>query len=1090
MIENRTGYPHPTPIELTVEAKNDIVAEAHSVNQHQDGAAGEVSVGNSNGLVAIEAAPVHVSTLKQSPAANAMTLEMARAKTVGLSGKKYWRSLDELQDTPGFNEMLQREFPSQASEWVDPVSRRGFLKLMSASLALAGLSGCTKQPDEAIYPYIKQPEDLILGKPVYFATAYPFPTGAVPLLVKSDAYRPIKLEGNPEHPYNRGTSDAITQATLLGLYDPDRSQHVTYRGENSQFAAFQAALRAKLAETKASGGAGIVFLSTTVTSPTLASQWKQAQALYPNLKLVQYDPVNRDSARAASKAAFGEYLDAQYRLEGADVIVSLDADFLSGIAHPGFLRLAGDYAKRRKLESGVEMNRLYSVESTTTTTGLKADHRLAVKASQVEPVALKLQEMVGSGGAVAGAWPAETSKFLEVLAKDLKANAGKCVVIPGEQQPASVHLAAIAINQALGNVGKTVVYTETVNPLPSEQTADLKALVADMNAGEVQWLIVLNSNPLYSAPADLDFESALKNVDTLAHLGAYLDETAQVAQWHINSAHYLETWSDVRAYDGTISIVQPMIEPLYGGRTSHDVIQSLLDSPDVSAYTAVRENWKPMVKGDFEAEWRKALHAGFLEGSDFEAKTVSAKAGATLPSSPAAGNDGFEVIFRPDPNVYDGRFAHISWLQELPKPVTNLSWDNAALVSMDTLGKLKLTEADIIEIEVNGRKVNAPLLMMPGHPNDSITVYLGSGRRAGSRVSGGVGFDAYLIRTSDTPLFAQGAKVRSMGGRWDLAVTKSHYQDHRSVSDGGDGSGTHSIEGNEAEDRGIIRYATLDEFRKNPNFAHEGEVSSHDLESKDTSLFPNYTYDKNAWGMAIDLNSCVGCNACIMSCYAENNIAVVGKQQVKIGRLMQWLRIDTYFEGDLESPKAHFQPMTCQHCENAPCEQVCPVGATVHTPEGLNTMVYNRCVGTRYCANNCPYKVRRFNFLLYSDYETESLKLMRNPDVSVRSRGVMEKCTYCLQRISAAKIDADKENREIRDGEIVTACQQACPTSAIEFGNINDKNSRVAKLKAQQRDYSVLADLNTRPRTTYTAGVINPNPELAEAHTIHAPENS
>ena len=1087
MIESRNGYPHPTPKELTVEAKNDIVAEAHSVNQHQDEAAGEMSMENSSGLVAIEAAPVHVSTLKESPAANAMTLEMARAKTAGLTGKKYWRSLDELADTPGFDEMLQREFPSQASEWVDPVSRRGFLKLMSASLALAGLSGCTKQPDEAIYPYIKQPEDLILGKPVYFATAYPFPTGAVPLLVKSDAYRPIKLEGNPEHPYNRGSSDAMTQGTLLGLYDPDRSPRVTYRGENSQWAAFQSAFRSKLAETKSSGGSGIVFLTSTVTSPTLANQWKQAQALYPNLKLVQYDPVNRDSARAASKAAFGEYVDAQYRLDGADVIVSLDADFLSGIAHPGFLRLAGDYAKRRKLEPGVEMNRLYSVESTTTTTGLKAEHRLAVKASQVESVALQLQELLGAGGSAAGGTgAAETSKFLEALAKDLKTNAGKSVVIPGEQQSPTVHLAAIAINQALGNVGKTVVYTETVNPLPTEQTADLRALVADINAGKVQWLVVLNSNPLYSAPADLDFESALKNVDTLAHLGAYLDETAQFAQWHINSAHYLEMWSDVRAYDGTVTIIQPMIEPLYGGHSSHDVLQSILETPDVSAFEAVRETWKPLVKGDFEAAWRKALHAGFIDGSDFDAKTVSAKAGASLPASPAASSDGFEVIFRPDPNIYDGRLAHISWLQELPKPVTNLSWDNAALVSMDTIGKLKLTEADIIEIELNGRKVNAPLLVMPGHPNDSITVYLGSGRRTGSRVAGGVGFNAYLIRTSDSPLFAQGAKVKATGGRWDLAVTKSHYGDHRSVSDGGDGSGTHSLEGNEAADRGIIRYATLEEFRANPAFAQEG----HEKPAQDESLFPSYRYDKNAWGMAIDLNSCVGCNACVVSCYAENNIAVVGKQQVKIGRNMQWLRIDTYFEGDLESPKAHFQPMTCQHCENAPCEQVCPVGATVHTPEGLNTMVYNRCVGTRYCANNCPYKVRRFNFLLFSDYETESLKLMRNPDVSVRSRGVMEKCTYCLQRISAAKIDADKENREIRDGEIVTACQQACPTNAIEFGNINDKNSRVAKLKAQQRDYQVLADLNTRPRTTYTAGVINPNPELAEAHTIHAPENS
>jgi MoCo/4Fe-4S cofactor protein with predicted Tat translocation signal len=1085
MKESRKGLTAVAATTFTAKVSNNIVGQAKS-DSARDGK--DMSAETGSGLVAIEAAPaamLHVSELKQSPQTNAMTLEAARARVNGKSGKKYWRSLDELADTPGFHEMLEREFPGQASEWVDPVSRRGFLKLMSASLALAGLSGCTKQPDELIYPYVKQPEDLILGKPVYFATAHPFPTGAVPLLVKSDAYRPIKLEGNPEHPYNRGTSDALTQGTLLGMYDPDRSQHVVYRGEPSTWAAFQSALLAKLAEKKSAGGEGIVFLSSTITSPTLAAQWKKGQALYPNLKLVQYDPVNRDSAYAASKAVFGEYVDAQYRLDAADVIVSLDADFLSGIAHPGFLKLAADYAKRRKLEPGVEMNRLYSVESTTTTTGMKAEHRLGVKASQVEAIATGLQMVLSGAVETRVEHSTEGAKFIEALIKDLKANAGKCVVIPGEQQSAAVHLAAIAINQALGNVGKTVIYTETVNPLPSEQTAGMRALVSDMNAGKVEWLVVLNANPLYDAPVDLDFETALSKVDTLAHLGAYNNETGVISQWHVNSAHYLEMWSDVRAYDGTVTVIQPMIEPLYGGHTAHDVIQSLLDAPDMSAYEAVRETWKPVLKGDFDSAWRKTLHAGFVEGSAYEPKTVSAKAGASLPSPAAANTDGFEIIFRPDPNIYDGRYANNGWLQELPKPVTNLSWDNAALVSMDMLGKLKLTEADIIEIELNGRKVLAPVLVMPGHPNDSITLYLGYGRRMSSRVALGTGFNAYAIRTSDAPLFAAGAKVRSTGKRWDLAVTKSHYNDDRSKANGGDGSGTHSLEGNEAATRGIIRYATLEEFRANPAFAQEG----HEAPAKDDSLFPSYRYDKNAWGMAIDLNSCVGCNACVVSCYAENNIAVVGKEQVKIGRNMQWLRIDTYFEGDLETPKAHFQPMTCQHCENAPCEQVCPVGATIHTPEGLNAMVYNRCVGTRYCANNCPYKVRRFNFLLFSDYETESLKLMRNPDVSVRSRGVMEKCTYCLQRISAAKIDADKENREIRDGEIITACQQACPTHAIEFGNINDKNSRVAKLKAQQRDYQVLADLNTRPRTTYTAGVINPNPELSEAPVVHAPEH-
>jgi MoCo/4Fe-4S cofactor protein with predicted Tat translocation signal len=1023
-----------------------------------------------------------------SPQQAGLTLEQARASLNGKGGKKYWRSLDELADTPQFHEMLAREFPQQTSEWIDPVSRRGFLKVMGASLALAGLSGCTKQPDEPIYPYIKAPEDLILGKPVYFASAHPFPTGAVPLLVKSDAYRPVKLEGNPEHPVNRGTSDAFTQASLLDLYDPDRSQHVIYRDENREWAAFQAVFRAMLFDKRKTGGAGVYFLSGTITSPTLAAQWKKGQSTYPNAKLVQYDPVNRDSAYAASKQAFGDIADAQYKLDAADVIVSLDADFLSGAAYPGFHKLAGDYGRRRKLD-GAEMNRLYSVESSTTTTGLKAEHRLAVRASEVAAFAATLAAAVGAGSAPAGyAWSQDAQAFLAAVAKDLKANAGKSVVIPGEQQSPEVHLAAIAINQALGNVGKSVIYTDTFNPLPSLQTQDLEALVADMNAGKVEWLVILNANPVYSAPVDLDFEAALGKVKTIAHLGSHRDETGRAAEWHIPAAHYLESWSDARAYDGTLTVIQPMIDPLYGGRTAHDIFQSLLDNPDTSAYEAVRDTWKQQLtaKGDFEANWRKALHDGFIDGTAFAAKAVSGRVGA-LNIVPAQ-HDAMEIVFRPDPSLYDGRYANNGWLQELPKPVTNLSWDNAALMSYPTLQKLSLVEHDVIEIALNGKKLRAAVLAVPGHADNSITLYLGHGRRAAGRVGSGTGFNAYAIRSSDAPLFQTGATISKTGEKYEFAVTKSHYTDMRSVGNGGDGSGTHSIEGNESLDRGIVRYATLDEFKKNPNFAHEGEGRSEP--EADTTMFPAYRYDKNAWGMTIDMNSCVGCNACIVSCYAENNIAVVGKHQVKVGRNMQWLRIDTYFEGDLAAPRAHFQPMTCQHCENAPCEQVCPVGATVHTPEGLNTMVYNRCVGTRYCSNNCPYKVRRFNFLLFSDYETESLKLMRNPDVTVRSRGVMEKCSYCLQRINAVKIEADKENREIRDGEIVTACQQACPTSAIVFGNINDRNSRVAKLKAQQRSYGVLADLNTRPRTTYIAEVINTNSELAAGREEFVPQQT
>jgi molybdopterin-containing oxidoreductase family iron-sulfur binding subunit len=1006
-----------------------------------------------------------------------MSLVQVREKLKNTKGKRYWRSVDELANTPDFQAAVEREFPSAAQEWVDPVSRRGFMKLMGASMALAGMAGCAKQPDEPIYPYVKAPEDLILGKPNYFATAHPFVTGAVPTLVKADSFRPIKVDGNPEHPYNVGSSDVFTQGTLLDLYDPDRSQKATFDGENRGYEEFAEVFKHAVSESK--DGTGIYFLSSTITSPTLARQWSEVQKAYPKAKLVQYDPAIAGTSLTGAGST-------QYSLADADVIVSLDADFLSGASYPGFHKLVREYAARRKNPNN--LNRLYVIEATPSTTGMKAEHRLGLRASEIPAFAAALAAAVGASGVSAPSysWTDAQQKYLAALAKDLKAHAGKSVVIPGLYQDASVTAIAAAINQALGNTGKTVqVSSQPLNPVPSDQVADLKALVADLNAGKVDWLVMLNANPIYNAPADLEFATALGKAKTSVHLGSHVDETGQTADWHIPAAHSLESWSDARSYDGTYTIVQPLIDPLYGGKTAHNVFQLLLNDPLVSPYDAVRETAKTYIKGDFETGWRKALHDGWVDGTAFDTKAstdVAVKGAIPTPSS----KDAIEIIFRPDPNIYDGRFSNVGWLQELPKPVTNLSWDNAALVSGATLTKLGVEEDDILEITVNGRKVKAPVVVAPGHPDNSVTVHLGYGRSFAGRVGSGAGFNAYLIRTSDAPFYATGS-VKKVDGKWGTAITKSHYQDHRGEMFGQPkGHDNNSLEGDEAiGERGIIRYATLDEYKQHPGFANEGE--GHEKTEMGNSMFPNWTYEGNAWGMSIDMNSCVGCNACIVGCYAENNIAVVGKQQVRIGRNMQWLRIDTYYEGDLSAPRAHFQPMTCQHCENAPCEQVCPVGATVHTPEGLNTMVYNRCVGTRYCSNNCPYKVRRFNFLLFSDFETESLKLMRNPDVSVRSRGVMEKCSYCVQRIQAVKIESDKENRAIRDGEIQTACQQACPAQAITFGNLNDKGSRVAKLRGDERTYQVLADINTRPRTTYVAAVINPNSELEETPVEHAP---
>ncbi|MGH9606168.1 MAG: TAT-variant-translocated molybdopterin oxidoreductase [Terracidiphilus sp.] len=1022
-----------------------------------------------------------------------MTLAAVRQELKGVKGKKFWRSLDELADTPEFRAAVEQEFPSAAQEWVDPVSRRGFLKLMGASMALAGLAGCTKQPEELIYPYVKAPADLVLGEPMYFATAHPFTTGAIPLLIKSSEFRPIKVDGNPEHAYSKGGSDPFSQGTLLGMYDPDRSQHILYRGENREWGDFVEAFTAKMASTK--DGTGIYFLSAGITSPSLARQWQAVAAAYPKAKLVQYEP-----AIAGTWAEKG--INAQFDLSEADILVSLDADFISGAAYPGFHKLVREYAKRRKRpENG--MNRLYAIESSTTTTGMKAEHRQLLRASEIPAFTAELASALGVAGVNSPAyeWSYGQKQFLAALVKDLKANPGKSAVLPGLYQDPSVYAMAMAINSELGNVGKTVfVSAETVNPMPSDQFGDMKALVADMNAGKVNWLVMLDSNPIYNAPADLGFASAFSKVNTHVHLGSHLDETGQISEWHINSAHYLESWSDCRAYDGTVSVVQPMIAPLYNGKSAHEIFQVLLNEPMLSAYAVVRETWKDKLTSScagictgptsFEEAWRKSLHDGWIEGTAFD-KTAAVKVDASYKGSVPAPSpkDSLEIIFRPDPAVYDGRWANVGWLQELPKPITNLCWDNGAMLPGALITKLGVGEEDIVEMCVGDGKVKAPVVDMFGHPQNSVTTHLGYGREFAGRVGAGLGFNAYAIRNTWSPFYATGS-IRHVPGKWGVAITKSHYQDHRGKMFGEQGTGDNSLEGDEAlGERAIVRYATLDEFKKNPNFAHEG--FERETPSMDTSLFPNWDYSKaataNKWGMSIDMNSCVGCNACIVSCYAENNIAVVGKQQARIGRTMQWIRIDTYFEGDLSAPRAHMQPMLCQQCEDAPCELVCPVGATLHTPEGLNMMVYNRCVGTRYCSNNCPYKVRRFNFLLYSDYETESLKLMRNPDVTVRSRGVMEKCSYCIQRIEAAKITADKENRPIRDGEIVTACQQACPAQAIVFGNLNDNTSRVTKLRGNQRTYQVIADINTRPRTTYIAEVLNLNPALEETPVEHDP---
>jgi len=1007
-----------------------------------------------------------------------MTLEQARSRLEGKRGQQYWRSLEELSQEPGFTELLHREFPRQASEWVDPVSRRGFLKLMGASLALAGLAGCTRQPPEYIVPYVEQPEDLIPGKPMYFATARPASMGAQPLLVESHEFRPTKLEGNPDHPYSggyplgRGATDMQSQASILDLYDPDRAQAATFKGEQRTFGDFVSNFREALAGEKGMQGAGVRLLTNTIVSPTLANQIRGILQANPQAKWYQWEGMNRDNARAGSRLAFGQYLEPHYNLRDADVILSLDADFLSGGHFPGFLKLARDFASRRKLIDTTEMSRFYVVESHATATGLKADNRLGMPGWQVAQFAGALGQAVGAGSS-GKVELKEAQAFLDAVVKDLQAHRGRSVVIPGEQQSPEVHALAASINNALGNIGKTVNYAEPVEIVPTEQAAGIKELVADMKAGKVNLLLILDANPVYSAPDDLDFAGAMDKVKLRAIASTYTNETSRLCHWHVPLSHYLEYWSDARAFDGTVSIVQPLIEPLYESQGPHEVIATLSDSPGLTGYELVKQYWQGQYKGaDFEKWWRRAVHDGFVPNTIFTPRPMSPKG---APALPAPSGNGLELVLRPDPCILDGTYSNNAWLQEAPKPVTKLTWDNAVLMSSNTAQSLGFANEDVVEVELEGRKVKGPVLRVPGHPDNTVTIHLGYGRDNVGRIANGPGFNAYKLRTTKNLLGGNGVQLKNTGEQLYLAITQHHHL----INVKGPYTGM-STTGEHAEMRHVIRSAELEEYKRNPGFANEGEKEAP---PRDLSLYPNYEFEKlssNQWGMAIDMNSCVGCNSCIVACVAENNISVVGKDQVIRGRQMYWLRIDTYFMGDQANPRGYFQPIPCMQCENAPCEPVCPVAATVHSPEGLNNMVYNRCVGTRYCSNNCPYKVRRFNFLLFADYETESLKLMRNPDVSVRSRGVMEKCTYCVQRITAARIVAEKQDRIVEDGEVLTACQQACPTDAIIFGNLSDPKSRVNQMKKQQRNYALLSDLNTRPRTTYLAAVNNENPELAK----------
>ena len=1101
-------------------------------------------------------------------------------------GGEYWRSLNDLARTPEFEAFIHREFPKAASEWHDPVSRRNFLKLMGASIALAGAYGCQRGPEEKIVPYVHPPEQFNHNETLYFATAMPFDGYAKGLLVESYQGRPIKVEGNPNHPASLGASDTFAQASILGLYDPDRSQNVLEGGQISTWAVFLNTIAARLNTKRESGGAGIRILTETVTSPTLADQMRRLLERFPQARWHQYQPINRDGAAAGAVQAFGQPVNSVYDFSKAQCVLSLDSNFLQ--EEPGSLRYArqfingrrirksegekgaaGDHAGQRvwrevapknvmaveeaEVDPQAPSNRLYVAESTPTITGAMADNRIPLPPSQVELFAYAVAVALGVPAASGRPRvPPELARWVEVVAADLqqssKRQPGAAVVVAGRTQPPSVHALAHAMNAALGAAGSSVVYTEPVEALPPQarpggQLASLEELVADMQRPQgdpqgVDTLIIIGGNPAYTSPANVDFARHLLNfsgqqrrdvvngrdVNRLrnftAHLSAYYDETSFRCQWHVPQSHYLEAWGDVRSYDGQASIVQPLIAPLYNSRSAHEMLAALLGEVDVSGYETLRRYWQSQRGGgqgagattqpatqpagqqqagasnDFQLFWERSLKDGVVEGTALPPVQVSLQQNLQVPPPSSPGAGGFEVVFRPDPSVWDGFYANNGWLQELPKPLTKTTWENAVFVSPNTARELGLLTtkhdaAPLVNVLYRGRRMfNVPLWIWPGHPDRSVTLHFGYGRDRAGRVGGidgkRLGFSAYALLTSDAPAFGSGLEIEATGRTGKIACT----QDHQHIPDA----------------RDIVRSYAVGEVvgtAVKPADKPHGHAEAGHGEAEHASLYPEYDYSKGrAWGMVIDMNACIGCNACVVACQAENNIPVVGKDEVLKGREMHWIRIDTYYRGETDNPEAIFQPMICQHCENAPCEVVCPVAATTHSSEGINEMTYNRCVGTRYCSNNCPYKVRRFNFFQYQDKTTPVLKLMRNPDVTVRDRGVMEKCTYCVQRVNNARIEIEKavavaadenvapEDREAARGrrhevmaKLQTACQQSCPTEAIVFGDLNyvdpkGRKSWVTRLKETPLNYGVLTELNTQPRTTYLPRLRNPNPEM------------
>ncbi|MBO6574919.1 MAG: TAT-variant-translocated molybdopterin oxidoreductase [Rhodothermales bacterium] len=1022
---------------------------------------------------------------------------------------RFWRSVEQLQGSEEYQAFTGSELMPEAAGSPGQTTRRGFLHIMGASMALAGLAGCRK-PIEHIMPFSRRPEDTIPGVPMQYASGMEFRGALRPILVESTDGRPTKIEGNPEHPESSGSSGVFEQASLLGLYDPDRSKTVMRDGDGATFDDFVNFVASRPASSR------VAVLAAPSSSMTLAAQRRAIQAA--GGRWIEYDASGSDQAAAALQLAYGQSLRARYNFSRADVILSLDADFL-GMQAPDALHNASGFAASRRMEERGSMSRLYVAEPSFSVTGGMADHHKAVKASQVAGVGAAIARALGI--AVEGGREFDNDPWVQAAAADLQAAGSAGVVVAGEGQSRDAHLIAVAINAMLGAVGTTVSLMNVPNTGSATRFENLAQLVLDMASGRVDMLVTMDCNPVYDAPASLRFAEAMERVPETVHLGLYQDETAHASRWHLPMAHYLEAWSDGRSFGGALSVVQPLIAPLYDGARSPIEVSGLLaDRQNRTGYDRVRATWQGFASGGtFEQDWRKVLHDGFAEGTAYGSfsDAPSGLAGALAGVGRAAPGDGLEVVFRTSSSVLDGSFANNAWLQELPDATTKIVWDNVAIMSPGTAERLglgvNLSEgrhyADLATVTVGDSAVEIPIWIQHGTAEDTVVLEMGYGRSIATdravrepiffdldaetdiygqgAVANGVGSNVAPLRSVASPGFASGASVAAAGSDYMIATT----QDHGAMPD----------EGAEMMGRGLFRMATVEEYQADPYFVADGDPKpiggyawedypalwEYSHPSKQDAYKDN-PYYANQWGMVIDLNTCTGCNACVVACQSENNIQVVGKDEVARGREMSWIRMDRYFVGGDGAGELQMvqQPVPCMHCENAPCESVCPVAATVHSPDGTNQMIYNRCIGTRYCANNCPYKVRRFNYYNWSKTLPESLHMAQNPNVTVRSRGVMEKCSYCIQRIREVNRQVNVEGREIRDGDVVTACQQACPSHAISFGDLNDPTSKVVQDRANPRRYELLAELSVKPRTSYLGRLRNPNTTLASAASAPA----